>query len=174
MKWLLPVFGLCLLMAVLAALIGALLPRVHAASRVARFRASPAELYAVARVFAAAPTWRSNVRSVELLARRDGRVHYRETTAHGAVTYAVLDDRPAERLVTEIVDPDLSYAGTWTFEFETAGANGGSRLRITERGEVKNVIFRFLARFVFGHTTTMDTYLRDLGRRVGEEIAPQP
>jgi hypothetical protein len=30
------------------------------------------------------------------------------------------------------------------------------------------VFFRFLARFVFGHTATMERYLRDLAQTCGE------
>ena len=126
------------------------------------------------RDFAAAPTWRSDVKSIELLPPRDGGVCYRETTNHGAITYRVLEDRPGEKLVTEIADKNLPFGGTWTFEFAETGANGSGSVRITERGEVKNVIFRFVARFVFGHTRTMETYLRDLGSKLGESTQPQP
>ena len=44
-------------------------------------------------------------------------------------------------------------------------SGSGTRVSITERGEVYNPIFRFLSRFVFGHTGTMETYLRDLARK---------
>jgi hypothetical protein len=56
--------------------------------------------------------------------------------------------------------------GTWTFEFVPDG--GGTRLTITERGEVYNPNFRFMSRFVFGHTATMDAFFESLGKRVGE------
>ena len=36
---------------------------------------------------------------------------------------------------------------------------------ITEDGEVYNLIFRFMSRFVFGHTATMDAFLKNLERR---------
>ena len=45
-----------------------------------------------------------------------------------------------------------------------AGA-GGSDLTITEDGEVYNVIFRFMSRFVFGHHATMDAFLKNLQAR---------
>ena len=35
---------------------------------------------------------------------------------------------------------------------------------ITENGEVYNPLFRFMSRFVFGHTATIDKYLEDLGQ----------
>jgi hypothetical protein len=51
--------------------------------------------------------------------------------------------------------------------------NGG-RVRITERGFVKNVIFRFVARFVFGYTSTMEGYLRDLAKKFSEPTPQFP
>ena len=41
-------------------------------------------------------------------------------------------------------------------------------MRITEDGEIYNVIFRFVARFFFGYTASIEGYLRDLGHRFGE------
>ena len=35
----------------------------------------------------------------------------------------------------------------------------GSRLTITERGEIYNVIFRALAKYVIGYTGTMNSFL---------------
>ena len=82
------------------------------------------------------------------------------------MTYLVREERAGERLVVEIADENLPYGGTWTFEF--CAAPGGSELRITERGFVKNTVFRFLAHFVFGHTRSIETYLRDLAKKFGE------
>jgi hypothetical protein len=35
---------------------------------------------------------------------------------------------------------------------------------------VRNPVFRFMSRFVFGYTATMKQQLRALGRKVGEEV----
>jgi hypothetical protein len=42
----------------------------------------------------------------------------------------------------------------------------GSRVTITERGEIYNPIFRFVARFFLGYTATMDAALQALSKRV--------
>jgi hypothetical protein len=42
-------------------------------------------------------------------------------------------------------------------------------LTIVERGKVRNPIFRFLSRFVFGHTATIESYLSSLAKSFGEE-----
>jgi hypothetical protein len=74
-------------------------------------------------------------------------------------------------MVTRIRDTDLGYSGRWTYTF--AQENGGTRMTIREDGEVSNVIFRFMSRYVFGHTATIDSYLTSLARRFGEEAVPQ-
>ena len=41
----------------------------------------------------------------------------------------------------------------------------GSLVRITEDGEIYNPLFRFMARFIFGHEGTIASYLLDLDKR---------
>ena len=72
------------------------------------------------------------------------------------------------RRVVRIASPDLPFGGTWTLEI--APVIGGADLRVREDGEIHNVFFRFLARFFFGYTSTMETLLRDLGAKFGEVI----
>lgn len=156
----------------LVAAIGAMLPRTHVASRRASIAASPDAVFAVLRDFSAAPSWRTGIKGVELLPSRDGKVSFRETSRHGAIAYVVDELTPNSRLVTRIADDSLPFGGTWTFELQPAGS--GTELRITERGEVKNVIFRFMARFIFGYTTTLETYLKDLGRKFGKPVEVKP
>lgn len=170
MKWIFLMGGGLVALVALIALIGALLPPDHVATRAANFRQTPVALFAIVRDFAALPSWRGDLKSVALLPARAGAVCYREVSKHGPVTYLVREERAGERLVLEIADEGLPYGGTWTFEFRAAP--GGAELRITEQGFVKNVVFRFLARFVFGHTSTMEGYLRDLAKKFGEP-APQ-
>ena len=96
---------------------------------------------------------------------------FRENSKNGLITYELIDDTPGEKLTTRIVDRDLGYFGTWTYEFLPSAE--GTRLRITENGEVPNVLFRFMSRFVVGHTGTMDAYLVAVGRKFGEDVQPR-
>ena len=50
--------------------------------------------------------------------------------------------------------------------------SGGSVVTITEHGSVYNPVFRFVSRFIMGHTATIDGYLRALGRKFGNEPTP--
>jgi len=75
-------------------------------------------------------------------------------------------------MVTRITDDSLPFGGTWTYEI--APADGSATLRITERGFIKPALFRFMTRFFFGYTSTMETYLKNLGKKFGEDVAPTP
>ena len=142
------------------ALVGSRLPKAHVASRSAKLPQPPREVYAFVRDFSSAPAWRADVKHVELLTLPDGKPGFREDGKNGKVTYELSEDVPGQRLVTSITDLDLGYSGNWTYSF--VEENGGTRLTITENGEVSNVIFRFASRYVFGHTATLDAYMTSL------------
>jgi uncharacterized membrane protein len=159
-----------LLLAAVVALVGSRLPKEHTASRSILLHQTPKHVYDVVRDFSNAPSWRSDVKSVEVMTQPNGKIHFRENGSNGTVNYEVAEDIPEQRLVTRILDTDLGYSGKWTYVF--AAENGGTRVRITEDGEVSNVVFRFVSRYVFGQTTTIDSYLSSLARRFGEDAKP--
>jgi uncharacterized protein YndB with AHSA1/START domain len=169
MKWVGIAVATVALLVIAMAVIGAMLPRDHVASRSATFKRSAAELYALIAEVQRAPEWRTGLKRVDLQPPGEGgRVRYVEVSRHGSVAMEIVQSVPGQRVVTRIADESLPFGGGWTFELQPA-TRGGTRLTITERGEVKNILFRFMSRFIFGHTATMDAYLRDVGRRFGED-----
>lgn len=171
MRWLLGAVGVVVLAVVIVVVVGMLLPQSHVASVSARYRAAPEAVWAALTDVRAFPSWRKEVTSVELLADRNGHRAWREVGKDGSVTYEAVESDPPKRLVGKIADEHLPYGGTWTYEI--VPESGGSRLTITERGEIYNPLFRFMARFVFGYTSTMENVLRALGRKYGEEVTPE-
>ena len=158
-------------LATLIALVAALgwsLPVEHHAAREASFRAPPEAVFALIASPRAFPTWRAKVKSVELLPSTGDHLSYRETGDDGTIPYVVDESVPPRRLVTRIADRSLPFGGKWTYEL--APTSNGTTLRITEDGEVYNVIFRVMSRYVFGHTATIDAYLRDVGRHFGQDV----
>ena len=151
---------------VLFFVIAALIPRNHIASVSRVVRGNPASVYAIVRNAASAPEWRKDVQKVEIL----DATHFREHAKYGTVTYEIVEDQPGQRYVTRIADKNLGYGGTWTYEFAPDAA--GTRVTITENGEVSNLLFRFLSRFVFGYTSNMDGVLAALAAKC--DTAPRP
>ncbi len=172
MKILLIIVGTLVVLVGIVLVIGAMLPRTHRVTRKISLGPSPGVVYGVVRDFGAAPSWRSDLRSVELLDPADGRVHFRECSKNGCVNYEVVADVPGEKLVTRILDRDLGYAGSWTYDF--AATPEGTCLSITEDGVVSNVLFRFVSRFIFGQASTIERYLASLGSRFGAATVPRP
>ena len=153
-------------LAAVVALVGSRLPKNHTASRSILLHRSPKEVYDVVRDFNSSPSWRSDVKSVEVKTQ-PGKTTFREVGSD-TVDYEVAEDVPGQKLVTRILNTDLGYSGKWTYEFLPEG--DGTRVKITEDGEVSNVLFRFMSRYVLGHTSTMDSYLNSLAKRFGENV----
>jgi uncharacterized protein YndB with AHSA1/START domain len=153
---------------VLVLVVGWSLPVRHRVSRRAAYAAPPDAVYGAITNVSDFPQWRSKVKSVEEEAPVGGKRTFRERDAHGTILYVVDEATPARRLVTRIADKTLPFGGTWTYELSPEGQR--TALRITEDGEVYNPLFRFMSRFVLGHTATIDTYLADLGRKLGGAV----
>lgn len=171
MRWVIGIVGVVVLVVLAVVVVGMLLPKNHVASATARYRATPEQLWSAIYNVRALPTWRPGLTKVDILPDRNGHLTWRETGKDGTVTYEAIESEPPHRLVGKIADEKLPYGGTWTYEI--APEEGGTRLTITERGEIYNPVFRFMARFVFGYTSTMESVLRALGRKHGEEVTPE-
>jgi uncharacterized protein YndB with AHSA1/START domain len=124
------------------ALIGCFIPAGHEASRSAEFNQPPDAVFA-------------------LIADPDT---YHGWWSGADVTSEVVEKVPPSKLVTRVVG-ETQFGGTWTLEIVPIAS--GSRLTITERGEIYNVVFRTLARFAFGYTATMDSFLDAARKRLG-------
>jgi len=147
--------------------VGATLPKHHVAARRVSLPVAPGEVWAALTDVAAYPSWRPRVREVEVLG--DGR--WRESGRDGKITFEVAEADEPRRLVTRITDESLPFGGTWTYVLEPAGP--GTTVTVTEHGEVRNPLFRFVSRFVMGHTATIDAYLTALGGRFGQSVTPE-
>jgi uncharacterized protein YndB with AHSA1/START domain len=171
MKWVLLLIGIILALVLVVALIGALLPRDHVATMTARIGAPPSAVWAAITQPEQFPTWRTDVSRVEMLTSSATGPSWREYSKHGALTMAIDAAEPPRHLVTRILDENLPYGGVWQFDIIPDGSDA-SRVSVTERGWVSNPIFRFVSRFIMGHTASIDAYLRALGKHFGNEPTP--
>jgi uncharacterized protein YndB with AHSA1/START domain len=147
--------------------VGAMLPVAHTATVSAYIDAPPERVWALITDIEAFPDWRPDVERATRLDDRDGRPAWRETMSTGAITFVVEEWDPPRRLVGRIADDDLPFGGAWTYRVEPDGL--GARLTITEDGEVYNPLFRFMSRFIFGHESTMRSYLDAVGEALAAD-----
>jgi hypothetical protein len=167
MKIILWLFVILAGMLILIAAIGWLLPKNHVATRIGHYHQPARAIWAAITDVEAMPSWREGLRSVTRLPDRNGLPAHLEVTSSGKLPMETIELIPPQRLVTRIADPKLPFGGTWTFEI--APVADGATLRITEHGYVTNPFFRFMSRFVFSQTSTMETYLKSLAKKFGEE-----
>jgi nicotinamidase-related amidase len=157
-------------------LAGLALPRAHRAARTARLARSADDVWRAIRDIDAQPAWRRGLGRIE----RQDAGRWREHSRHGVIAFALDEDAPPRagapgRLVTRIADDRLPFGGRWIHVVAPDRDDPhATRVTITEDGFVTNPLFRFLSRFVFGHATTLEQYLVDLGRHLGVEVSPAP
>jgi len=139
MKWVLIAIGGLAVIVALVAIVGARLPRNHAASRSLALRRSPEEIWPI----------------------------IMQATAGSGVPVDVIESDPPRRQVTRVKDTEKMFGGTWTIAITPTPS--GSTVKITEDGWVANPVFRFVSRYVVGHHATMDGMLKDVAKKLGEQ-----
>lgn len=123
-------------------LVGRALPVSHIASRTATFRRPAEEVWAA-------------INDPALLSSR----------GVGDVKFETVESLPPKLLVRRVVG-EKDFGGTWTCDI--ASSSGGSTLTITENGEIYNVFFRFVSRYIIGHHRTIDGTMAALRKRFEE------
>jgi uncharacterized protein YndB with AHSA1/START domain len=170
MKWLLVTLGVLLVAVGAAYVMGSRLPVEHLATVRAQFHVPPDSVYAAVNDVAAYPSWRTDVKRVEMLPPHDGHVAWRESSRTGALEYEFTLAVPPFQLVSTLTTPDAGFTGRWMFHFlpDTAGTT----VLVSEEGSVRNPFFRFLMHYVFGEHASLERFLGMLGHRFGETVQP--
>lgn len=163
-KWIVRIVVVLAAALALMTLIGVALPAGHQASRSAEIAAPPETVFALIRDVEGYPKWRSGVTAVTVLDSTNGLPRFSETGEFGPIIFRMEQADAPAFIRTRIDDPHQPFGGTWTYVL-VPGAHG-TLLTITEDGEAYNPLFRFLSRFVFSQTATIETYLEDVRTRV--------
>ena len=148
---------------ILIVAIGAMLPKQHTASRTVELRATAEQVFAL---ISGQQEWRTDLKEYKFF--DEGNRHMvRETDKQGqTITYEIVQSQPPSLLKRTIADKNLPFGGSWTWKIQPQGKS--STVTITEDGEVYNPVFRFVSKFIMGHTRTIDSYLAILSRAVEE------
>lgn len=158
MKWVWIALAIVLGIVVVVAVVGALLPVKHSATRRIVLRQP------------AAAVWAAITDVMAMLPPRDGKRCWREVSGFGPMDLMVEHEDRDRKLVGRIITEGSPFGGTWTYVLRPV--DGSTELAITEDGEIYNVMFRSLARFVFGYTSTIDGYPVSLAKKFGEDGTP--
>lgn len=145
--------------------VGARLPRDHVVTRRLRLNQPVEAVWARLTDHAGASSWRRGIKRVERLADHDGHEVWREVSGDAIDLETTLVEGQ-RRLIRRITGDRRDFGGEWEYELASDGAS--TLVTVTERGEVYHPLYRFVSRFILGHTRTLDTYLRDLASSFGE------
>ena len=150
----------------LALLVGSRLPPAHTVSDERTLAVAPEIVWKALTDVESFPSWRPDLKSVQRLPDRGGKLMWVEQGRSGKITFVQERVEPPRLLVTRIADRALPFGGAWTYDI--VPVEGGSRLRITENGEIYNPIFRLMARYVFGYSATIRSFLSAIEKHVGQ------
>jgi hypothetical protein len=163
MRWIVWIAASLVVLGIVITAIGYMLPQAHRVSRTVRVPLTPEAAYVLLSDVDKYPSWRPRVKSVTRQPNYEGKPAWTEDAGGDKIPLRFERMEPPSTLVARIADPSLPFGGTWTYRIAPEGS--GSTVSITEDGEVYNPIFRFMSRFVFGHSATLDAFARDLEAR---------
>ena len=153
MKWILLIAGIIAGLILVITLIGYCLPVKHTAALKRVINAAPDRVWERLVSFGKYPEWRKDVKQVEVLSVTD----WIETDKYnGKIPFTIIQSEPGRILVTRINATNKPFGGSWHFLLE--GNGNTTTVTITENGEVYNPLFRFVSRFIMGHTATIKAY----------------
>jgi hypothetical protein len=161
------VAGTLLLLVIAMFIIGTLLPKEHVAVVSGRVDAGIEDVFATLRDVSKFAEWRPDVKSVDVLPDSDGHRRWKENLGSMVIALEEVEAQAPRRLINRIADPTLPFCGTWIYELRPDGA--ATSISITENGEVRPPLFRFMSRFIFGHSATMRNYVEALRRKYEKE-----
>jgi Polyketide cyclase / dehydrase and lipid transport len=149
-------------------LIGYRLPQEHVASRTLVSKQPPQAIWTVITDYANGPSWRPDLKKVEHTWDARRIEIWRETYSNGdTLSFATPEFQPPQHMVRVITDENIPFGGRWEYRIQPE-KNGGSRVTITEYGWVKPPLFRFVSKYLVGHTAMIDEYLKALAKKLGD------
>ena len=167
MRRILMTLGVLAALVAVVTIVGLLLPAGHVASRSILLQKPRDSVWAVVTDYASQPSWRNDVTRVERVSDGAGGEVWREDGSEPLLLQTTESVAPS-RLVRTIADTTLPFGGRWVYELE-ATPSGGTRVTVTEEGEVYNPIFRVVSRFM-DPSATIRQYLTNLAARLGEPV----
>lgn len=155
------IIALLVIAVFISVMIGRSLPQNHVASQTEVLPVPPAQLFQLITDVSQWPSWRDDIKAAEMT----GTNTFKATSNGDTIDYTISESVPGKKLVTTISSKGLPYGGNWTYEFVAEG--NGTRLTVTENGEVYNPFFRFMSKYVFGHDGTIKKFFVNLKKKTG-------
>jgi len=155
------VLGLLLLLLAMVFLViyimGSRLPNAHTATASVVIDAPQQHVWDMIEDVGAQPSWRTGLKSVQMLPPQKGQTCWLETGSMGKMPLCEVLAAPTALRVVRIADPDLPYGGIWTYQLEAIGPQQ-TRLTVTENGTTGPAVWRFVGHYIFHEDTQIKSY----------------
>ena len=154
-----------LVLAILPLIIGLFLPTERTFVKTAQFKSSPQEIWNVITDIKGQEEWRNDVKSIEMNNTQKGQEKWTEIPKKGKpITFQVKTYEPPHRFDIEIVES--GFSGYW--EGRINEKNGGTEIEFKEVVVISNPYFKTLSYLFLDLNQTMDLYLANLKKKLGE------
>lgn len=154
-----------LVMTILPLVIGLFLPTQRTFCKTAQFISSPQEIWNTITDIKSQEQWRNDVKSIEMINTQKGKEKWTETPKRGKpITFQVKTYEPPQRFDIEIVES--SFSGYW--EGRINEKNGVTEIEFKEVVVISNPYFKTLSYLFLDLNKTMDLYLANLKKKLGE------
>jgi uncharacterized protein YndB with AHSA1/START domain len=146
--------------------IGLFLPVKHVASRSVEFKAAPETVFNTVTDVKNSLSWRTGLQDIKML---DADSWTEVQKGGDEISFRTKSKTPPNRVEIEVIN-NSNFGGTWTGTFEPT-ASGGTKVTFTENGEIYHPLFRTMSKLFFDMGATLEQYLGELSRKLGENPA---
>ncbi len=183
MKWILIAMVVSMVLIGVVVLAGGLLPREHRVSQSAVVAAPPARAFALLADVAGAASWQGDVYEIVPVASAETvsmepaasveptepmastapaaqTEQFREIGKRGAQRVQLISAKSPAELTIARRGGGVAFRGTWHYRLQPV--DEGTRITVTERGEIPNPVFRLLSRVIVGRDRALDAQLTAL------------
>jgi hypothetical protein len=166
--WIAIIGGSLIAVLLLIAILGCFYPRSYTAARALPSQRPPEEVWSVVNDLAATPDWHPEFKKVERLPNKNGHEIWHVTDNRGYPMQLETAEAVApQRLVRKIADESGPFSGEWVFDIEPIGE--GSKVTLTERGQIPNPFFRVMFWTFMTPTFYLEMYLQALAKKLGDQ-----
>lgn len=156
MKWLLGLFVVLIGIVAIVFFVGLCLPRRHTAMISAVIPAPVEQVWGRITTVAEFPRWRKDMTSIQIVNDSE----WVEVAGKMRIPMKMSSRDLMKRMVAVINSNDLPFGGEWVYELQSSG--GSTQVTITENGEVRQPVYRFVSQFIIGRTATLKKYISSL------------
>lgn len=147
---------------------GYFLPPNHTSKTRAMLNRRPDQIFDLLTDFGKWPMWNKEASNAARMPDKNGHQVWLLGDHILEIVQVVPPVNGVGQIFTRLSDPKSPFQGTWTWLIEPIG--GAATLTVIEEGTIKSPVWRFLAKYLFGHHATGKNLLFTIGNSIQQVI----